>query len=100
MKIRYKAPDGDTSKLISQPLLVENMLEDINKTSDDFKFAAAVAWLGQHLRNSKHVGGDLDDLIQLAAGSKGEDPHGYRSEFLNLARTVNTMGAGNYGGGD
>ena len=63
----------------------------IASASEDFKFAAAVAWLGQHLKNSKHTDRNLAELLRLAENSKGADPYGYRAEFVNLARTVNAM---------
>ncbi len=51
VKFRYKAPDGDVSKLIEHPLKDDQL--SIAKTSDNFRFAASVAEFGMLLRNSE-----------------------------------------------
>jgi len=54
-------------------------------TSDDFRFAAAVAAFGQILRGSEYLGDfDLEAAARLARDSRGEDFGGYRGEFLSL----------------
>src|SRR5438105_11843496 len=47
LKLRYKDPDSETSKLIAQPLL--DVEGDIASASDNLRFAAAVAELGMLL---------------------------------------------------
>ncbi len=87
IKLRYKKPDGDTSKLIVHPLLDSNV--SLSKTSDDFRWSAAVAAFGMLLRDSEFVKGyTYDTLIQLAQGARGEDKNGYRAEFINLAKSM------------
>jgi Ca-activated chloride channel family protein len=54
IKLRYKKPDGDKSILIEHPVKDENVT--INSTSDNFRFAAAVAEFGMLLRNSQYKG--------------------------------------------
>ena len=51
VKLRYKQPDGDTSKLIAQP--VEDV---VLEPSRDFRFASAVAGFGMLLRESEFSG--------------------------------------------
>ena len=54
-------------------------------TSDDFRFAAAVAAWGMLLRDSEHCGSfTLEDVSALAAAAVGEDAEGYRRDFVNL----------------
>jgi Ca-activated chloride channel family protein len=87
IKLRYKKPDGDTSKLIVHPLIDSNV--SLSKTSDDFRWSAAVAAFGMLLRESEFVKGyTYDTLIQLAQGARGEDKEGYRAEFINLAKSM------------
>ena len=93
VRLRYKDPDASTSKLIEQPLRVSDLKRRLRDTSDAYRFASAVAWLGQHLRSSKYVSDELNGLIDLARGSRGPDPHGYRAEFINLAQTVDALTA-------
>ena len=91
VKFRYKAPDGDTSRLIVKPLEAP---EDPSVTpSEDFRFSAAVAAYGMLLRGSKHKGQASWDLVlELANGAKGEDAAGYRAEFIRLAETAKLLG--------
>ena len=54
-------------------------------SSEDFRFASAVASFGMLLRRSEHAGGwTLEAAAELAAESIGEDPAGYRRELLGL----------------
>lgn len=90
VKIRYKQPQGSTSKLLSYA--VSDGERSLEQTSDNFRFSAAVAAYGMLLRDSKHRGAaDYDLVRKLAQGSLGEDPHGYRAEFLRLAAMAKDM---------
>lgn len=84
MRLRYKAPDGDVSRLIEYPVRRDAQLEPAS-TSDSFRFAAAVAAFGQKLQGSSYIGQyDYDSIGQLAARARGADRFGYREEFLAL----------------
>ncbi len=83
VKFRYKAPDGDKSKLIERTL--PNKVMDADKLSDNFNFSAAVAEFGMLLRDSEYKGtATFDHCLNLAAKAKGKDKNGYRAEFLRL----------------
>jgi len=83
VKLRYKQPDGDVSKLIEVPL--PDDITSFYKTSDNFRFAAAVAQFGMLLRNSGFKGAASFDAVQeLASQALGRDKEGYRKEFLEL----------------
>ena len=87
IKLRYKSPDSDVSKLIVHPLLDSNIL--LSRTSDDFRWSASVAAFGMLLRDSEFVKGfSYDNVLQLAQGSRGEDKNGYQSEFMNLVKSM------------
>ena len=90
VKLRYKQPDGFTSKLIESPLKDEKI--KIGESSDNFNFSAAVAGFGMLLRDSEFKG-DLtyDDVVTLAKGSMGVDKEGYRAEFIKLVRSAQGM---------
>lgn len=82
VKVKYKDPDGTESKLIETP--VNNIITD--DTSDNFRFAAALAELGMILNNSEYKGtSDIDSVVGLASESIGEDKFGFRTELLHLA---------------
>ncbi|HWK89138.1 MAG TPA: von Willebrand factor type A domain-containing protein [Longimicrobium sp.] len=82
VKIRYKLPDSETSRLMEQAVR-----EGGRAPSADFSFATAVAGFGMLLRDSEHRGTlTLDQVIRMAERSRGRDPQGYRADFIRLAR--------------
>jgi Ca-activated chloride channel family protein len=85
LKMRYKAPLGDTSKLIEMPIGKDLVLDDIYKAGDDLRFAAAVAAFGQKLKGSSY-GETITwaEIADLANGAKGSDENGYRAEFVQM----------------
>jgi len=89
VKVRYKQPDGDQSRLISQPVLAQAG----QAPSVDFQFQAAVAEFGLLLRNSDFRGkADLGHVIAAAREARGQDADGYRAEFVKLAEAVRGIG--------
>ena len=87
VKLRYKKPDGDVSKLIVHPLLDGGM--PLSKSSQDFRWSASVAAFGMLLRDSEFVKGySYENVLQLAQGSRGSDPDGYQAEFINLVKSM------------
>ena len=87
VKVRYKDPDGATSKLLAQPVA-----DRVGAPSADFRFAAAVAAFGMLLRDSRHAGDyTLDDVVSLAEGALGSDSRGYRGEFIRLVEAVRDL---------
>lgn len=87
VKFRYKEPDGETSKLISQ-----TVKKGTKNASENLNWATAVAGFGMILRDSEFKG-DLtfNQVIQLAKLSKGEDKFGYRAEFIQLVELAKGM---------
>ncbi len=85
VKVRYKKPDGDVSTLVEFPTRDEGKTWE--QASDDFRFAASVAALGMLLRDSPHKGSaTLADVQAWAEAGLGDDRHGYRRAFIDLAR--------------
>lgn len=92
VKFRYKKPGGSVSKLIVHPLLDENIA--IAKTSDNFRWSAAVAGLGMLLRDSEYVKDfAYEDVLQLAQNARGRDENGYRVEFVNMVKSLTMLAA-------
>ncbi|MEK7226178.1 MAG: von Willebrand factor type A domain-containing protein [Bacteroidota bacterium] len=90
VKFRYKAPDGDVSKLIEHPVKDKQIV--IAKTSDNFRFAASVAQFGMLLRNSEFKSNaSYADVLGLARKAKGNDEEGYRSEFIRLVESAQLL---------
>ena len=106
LKMRYKLPNEDTSKLITTPISTENEVIGMNDVecgptercaawaSDDVQFSTAVAAFGQLLKGGKYIGDfDYDDVISLAQEGKGQDEFGYRAEFIQLVRLAKSADA-------
>ncbi|MEX2173271.1 MAG: von Willebrand factor type A domain-containing protein [Pirellulaceae bacterium] len=92
LKLRYKQPDGDTSKLLELPH--KDRGGKFNAASKDLQFASAVASFGMILRGSEHKGsGNLAAVAEIASGALGEDAGGYRAEFVDLVRKAQALGA-------
>jgi Ca-activated chloride channel family protein len=92
LRLRYKAPDGDTSKLIERPLAKNALTQNMADTSDRFRFAAAVAGFGQLLRGGTYTEQlNYDDVRALANGARGDDPFGYRGEFVTLVNLAQSL---------
>lgn len=90
VKFRYKAPDGDVSKLIEHPVIDKQV--GIAGTSDNFRFAAAVSEFGMLLRNSEFKSeASFDDVLKWARKAKGNDEEGYRSEFIRLVESAQSL---------
>ncbi|MGN8115516.1 vWA domain-containing protein [Labrys sp. 22185] len=91
VKIRYKLPESETSRLITTPVTHAGEAVTLAQAPSDARFAVAVAGFGEWLRGGKYAGTlKPNDIIALAAGAKGDDPYGYRAEFVNLVRAAKT----------
>lgn len=92
VKLRYKLPNHSKSKLISHPISTDLLNK---KSSTSFNFAAAVSAFAQALKGGKYLNDySIKDMIILAQANKGSDNFGYRSEFIQLLRTVDTLTLG------
>jgi Ca-activated chloride channel family protein len=87
VKVRYKEPNGFESRLLAHAVA-----DRAGPPSRSFRFAAAVAGFGMLLRDSPHAG-DLtpDAVVALAEKGRGDDPRGYRGEFIRLVETVRDL---------
>ena len=93
LKLRYKQPNGDTSKLLQTSLQRDEIAADARLTpSESLQFASAVAEFGLLLRDSQYKGdASYDSVLNRARESQGVDLHGYRSEFLTLVEQADLL---------
>lgn len=90
IKLRYKLPKENDSKLIILP--VNATATDFTNSSNNFKFAATVAEYGLLLRNSAYKQkSSYKQIIELAKQSKGQDEEGYRAEFVQLVQRTSEI---------
>lgn len=90
VKLRYKPPTQDESKLVSVSLA--DSKAKLASASENFKFASAVAAFGMLLRDSKYkADATYNKVLELARASTGADTQGYRSEFIQLVETARTL---------
>jgi len=95
LRIRYKLPGQDTSRLIERPITERDAVRDIAQAPESTRWAAAVAGYGQLLRHDQFLrqGYGYDDVISLAQGARGRDEFGWRAEFIQLARSAQSAAA-------
>jgi Ca-activated chloride channel homolog len=87
LKLRYKLPREDASRSIELAITEGIEKPGMDQVSDEVRFSVAVAAFGQLLRGEPHLKSfRYDDVIALATTAKGDDPFGYRAEFVNLVR--------------
>ncbi len=87
LRLRYKAPGEDTSRLIEVAINRE-----AGNAGADQRFAAAIAGFGQLLRGGVYTGGwTWADAIALAEANTGGDRYGYRREAVTLMRLAESL---------
>lgn len=87
LKMRWKKPDGDKSELVTMPVTDANAVTDVNAASADIRFSVAVAAFGQKLKGVSALQDyAYGSILGLAEAARGNDPFGYRAEFLKLVQ--------------
>jgi Ca-activated chloride channel family protein len=95
LRIRYKLPGQDASRLIERPITQSDYVADIARAPEATRWAAAVAGYGQLLRGDPYLreGFGWEEVISLAQGARGRDEFGWRAEFVQLARAAASAAA-------
>ncbi len=90
LKIRYKLPGGETSKLIERPIGAADTYAHLDQAPEPTRWALAVAGFGQKLRGDPWISSSFGwtSVGDLAQGARGADPYGLRAEFVQLARAA------------
>jgi Ca-activated chloride channel family protein len=90
VKLRYKLPDGTTSRLIERPVSA-SLMRTAERPSGDFAFATAVAAFGQKLRGDAMLNGFTHTQIAALAGRQNDY---WRQEFVRLVGLAGSMAGG------
>jgi Ca-activated chloride channel family protein len=89
VKIRYKLPKSDVSRLISTPIDGRSEVARFEQAPQDARFAIGVAAFAEMLRGGKYSGAmSYDDVLKIALGARGRDEFGYRNEFVQMVRAA------------
>lgn len=92
LRLRFKMPGSSRSSLISEIIKTDQQKDTIAVTSDNFRFSASVAAFGQLLRDNDRLDEfDYEQTRDLAKAATGADTFGYRSEFIRLLDTANSI---------
>jgi Ca-activated chloride channel family protein len=90
VKLRYKEPKEDVSKLLTIGLIDQN--KSIESASENLKFAASVVQFGLLMRNSRFKGSsNFQNVMNLANSAKGNDLKGYRGDFVDLVQKAGRL---------
>jgi Ca-activated chloride channel family protein len=88
VRLRYKLPDGQSSRLIKAPVSARS-LSQARAPEGDMAFAVAVAAFGQKLRGDSRIGNFSYDAVARLAGPQANY---WRQEFVELARLAGKGG--------
>lgn len=90
VKLRYKKPSENNSQKIVHT--VNATASQLNASSDNFRWSAAVAEFGMLLRNSEFKGeATYAHAKKMARQAKGEDANGYRHELIDMMDIMNRL---------
>lgn len=95
LRMRYKAPEQNHSRVLETAIQAPDQVAPIAEASEDLRFAASVAAFAQQLTGSRYTGRFAwADTLALARGSRGDDPFGLRSEFVQLVELAQSLQTG------
>ena len=102
VKIRYKLPKSDRSRLITTPIDRRSEVHSFAQAPRDARFAVGVASFAELLRGGRYSGSmNYDDImeivvialfysVEIVSNARGRDEFGYRTEFVQLVRAAKT----------
>lgn len=90
LKVRYKLPRGQASKLIERPIGGRDLYASVQAAPEATRWALAVAAFGQKLKGDPRIDPDFgwNQVVGLAQAARGDDPFGLRAEFVQLVRAA------------
>jgi len=89
LRLRYKRPGEDASRLIDTPILRSSLRAQPSPT---LRFAASVAAYADALRGGTHLGAwSWNDIARSAHSITGSDPDGERAEFATLVDAARSI---------
>lgn len=87
LKLRWKEPGSKKSEMVSFPIEKKALGSSFEQAGVETRFLAAVAAFGQKLRHNPELAEtSYEQIANWANNAKGNDPQGYRNEFVRLVR--------------
>lgn len=87
---RYKEPDSDVSKLVTEKIFDEGL--KFGEATESLRFAAGVAGFGMLLFDSEYAGTTTYNSVeQWIQNAMTYDPQGYRDELLELVEIAKNL---------
>lgn len=89
VKLRYKDPAADTSKLLTKIIKAK---EETVQPSENLRFASGVAEFGLLLRNSQYkADASYQSVLERVKAAKGVDSEGYRADLIKLVEIAQML---------
>ena len=94
VRLRYKRPGQDQSRLIEQPVRLSDARADFSGASASTRLAAAVAAFGQQLKGGRYLEGfGYEQITALATGAAAADAGRNLGDFLPLVGLAQGLSA-------
>jgi len=94
VRLRYKRPNEETSRLIEQPVRRDQARGSIAAASDALRLGAAVAAFGQKLKGGTYTGNyGYSEIAALAKGAQAVDVSNSVGEFVRLVGLAQGLSA-------
>jgi len=88
VNINYKNPNENKSNSLDFTVYKKDVIENIEKTSNNFKFSSAVAYFGLMLQSEFDLK-NIDKVMNLAKSGISDDKFGYKNDFITLLNKFN-----------
>jgi Ca-activated chloride channel family protein len=90
VRIRFQDPTSKEVEQLSFPMMTEQVQSSLAESSENLRFAAAVAAFAEKLRGVP-MSATYAEIADLAQGARGSDPDGRRAEFIFLVREAGSI---------
>ncbi len=90
VNINYKKPNENKSNSLDFPVYKKDIIENFEKTSNNFKFSSAVAYFGLMLQEEFDLK-NINKIIKWANSGVSEDKYGYKNDFITLLNKFNDL---------
>ena len=91
LRVRYKEPQGTTSRLLETPVVDQDGAKAARTCASPGGGRVRACCCGTRTTGPARR---FDHVLSLARGARGDDPQGYRGEFIGMVETARSLAAG------